>query len=254
LLLAALSLLLDVPVSSASGRVVATPPSVAAGSSVEIKVIPQPYAESEFISAIASVGAESCPSESSSPVPPDGWVIAVNAGASRPASGFVNAAPGDPIGSGILVCAYQGVIGQSATRLIGSGSLEVVAPKPGKGPPARKSRRVFLKIAGTRPKARPTAIYPSPTAGPFAKELKEWRNWGSGRTTSEGTTYYDTCRPDCIAGTHPIPGRVRLSDVQKCGNQLRYLRLHFTYFHFPKYDFSVKFNCKGEAGHTQFGR
>ncbi len=103
-------------------------------------------------------------------------------------------------------------------------------------------------------KIEPGAIYPSPTSGPFAKGLSNWHDWGTSRAYAEGTTYYDTCTPDCASGFGHTRGRVTLSAVYRCGRQLRYLRLRFVYFGAPEHNLHVGFNCKGVAKHVHIGR
>ena len=242
--------------TAASTPVVEAPATVAAGGSAEITVYPQPQSTSDFISAISTVAASSCPDGLEGFGPPPQWELAVSANAHGPAPGFVRAGA-DQAGSRILVCAYQGAIGEPDTaRLIGYTTMTVVAadaPTSGHHAKRRKKRHVFLKIQGWHLKVAPSAIYPSPTSGPFAKGLSTWHGWGTGRTYAEGTTYYDTCTPDCASGFGHTRGRVTLSAVHRCGRQLHYLRLRFVYFGALEHNLHVGFNCKGVAKHVHIG-
>ena len=104
---------------------------------------------------------------------------------------------------------------------------------------------VFLKIQHHGLVTRPLRIYPSPTNGPFAIHLNDWRHWGAARTHSTGTTYYDTCRPDCASGYHHTPGEAILSDRSRCGKQRHYRLLRFRYFGKPQHHAKIRFDCRG---------
>jgi hypothetical protein len=119
---------------------------------------------------------------------------------------------------------------------------------------AGKARHVFFRDENLpRAEARPTTISPAPTAGPYAKRLTSWQGWGSQRTSAEGTTYYDTCEPNCAEGVGSTSGEAILSGVHRCGGQLRYLRLRFVYFGAPEHNLLMTFNCQGETEHLHIG-
>jgi hypothetical protein len=119
---------------------------------------------------------------------------------------------------------------------------------------AGKARHVFFQDENlSRAEARPATISPAPTAGPYAKRLTSWQGWGLQRASAEGTTYYDTCEPNCAEGAGSTKGEAILSGVHRCGSQLRYLRLRFVYFGAPEHNLSMTLDCKGETEHLNIG-
>jgi hypothetical protein len=116
-----------------------------------------------------------------------------------------------------------------------------------KPPPVR------LKIRGHRPTVQPRAIFPTPTAGPYAIGLNVWHNWGHARTYAEGTTFYDTCRPDCASGYGKTSGRVILSAIHGCHGKRRYGKLRIVYFGASRFDVRLTLDCRGEVVHLHIG-
>jgi hypothetical protein len=118
---------------------------------------------------------------------------------------------------------------------------------------ARVRRVLFQDENLSRAEARPSTISPAPTAGPYARRLTSWRGWGSQRASAEGTTYYDTCEPNCAEGVGSTSTEAILSGVHRCGGQLRYLRLRFVYFGASEYDLLMTFDCQGRTEHLHIG-
>jgi hypothetical protein len=117
-----------------------------------------------------------------------------------------------------------------------------------------EARHVFFRDENlSRAEARPATISPAPTAGPYAKRLTSWRGWGSERASAEGTTYYDTCKPNCAEGVGSTRGEAILAGVHRCGSQLRYLRLRFVYFGAPEHNLLMTFNCQGRTERLHIG-
>jgi hypothetical protein len=139
----------------------------------------------------------------------------------------------------VLLCSCLGATG------IGGGGVARSA--------AQVRRVLFQDENLSRPEARPATISPAPTAGPYAKRLTSWQGWGSQRASAEGTTYYDTCEPDCAEGVGSTSGEAILSSVHRCGGQLRYLRLRFVYFDGSEHNLLMTFNCRGETEHLHIG-
>jgi hypothetical protein len=119
---------------------------------------------------------------------------------------------------------------------------------------ASKARHVFFQDENlSHSRAQPATISPAPTAGPYARRLTSWQGWGSQRASAEGTTYYDTCEPNCAEGVGSTKGEAILSGVHRCGSQLRYLRLRFVYFGASEHNLAMTFNCQGETEHLHIG-
>jgi hypothetical protein len=117
-----------------------------------------------------------------------------------------------------------------------------------------QARHVFFRDENlSRAATRPATISPAPTAGPYAKRLTRWQGWGSQRTSAAGTTYYDTCEPNCAEGVGSTKGEAILSGVHRCGRQLRYLQLRFVYFGAPQHNLLMTFNCQGRTEHLHIG-
>jgi len=119
-------------------------------------------------------------------------------------------------------------------------------------PIAAASRPVTFRANGGPAQVRPATLYASPTNGPFAKRL-DWSGWGKPRATATGTTYYDTCEPNCSEGYHSTSGEVILSGIHSCEGHLRYSLLRIIYFPAPEYDLRASYACDGEATHVHIG-
>jgi hypothetical protein len=127
------------------------------------------------------------------------------------------------------------------------GALALFAP-----PIAGASRAITFEANGGPAQVKPATLYASPTNGPFAKRL-QWSDWGTSRATATGTTYYDTCEPNCSAGYHSTSGEVILSGVHSCDRHLRYSLLRIIYLQAPEYDLRATYDCSGEATHVHIG-
>jgi hypothetical protein len=112
---------------------------------------------------------------------------------------------------------------------------------------------VALKIYGHPAEARPKAIYPSPTAGPYAKQLNDWHGWGENGAYAEGITYYDSCVPNCAEGYGSTEGRAIIGGIHPCDGRRRYSKLRFVYYGASEHNLRVSFNCRGEAMHVHIG-
>jgi hypothetical protein len=119
-------------------------------------------------------------------------------------------------------------------------------------PNAAASRAITFKANGGAAQVKPSTLYASPTNGPFAKRL-HWSGWGTNRATATGTTYYDTCEPNCSSGYQSTSGEVILSGVHSCGGHLRYSLLRIVYLPAPEYDLRATYACNGEATHVHIG-
>jgi hypothetical protein len=111
----------------------------------------------------------------------------------------------------------------------------------------RVSRRVTLRIpSGTKPRVRPRRVYASHASrfAPWARELRQWEDWGTRRTRSPGVLY----DPPQGSGAGTLrPGHVVLARIQRCRGNRRYRRVRFVYDAGPRNFILVVVNCRGDA-------
>lgn len=99
---------------------------------------------------------------------------------------------------------------------------------------------------------KPKTLYVSPTNGPYATDLT-WPEWGSDRVVGAGTTYYDTCEPDCSQGYGHTAGKVILSEPRDCEGQMQYTIVRLIYEGLPEHDFWGEYGCAGTAPRIHIG-
>lgn len=99
---------------------------------------------------------------------------------------------------------------------------------------------------------KPKTLYVSPTNGPYATGLA-WSGWGEPRVVATGTTYYDTCEPDCSQGYGHTAGKVVLSEPRDCEGQMQYTIVRLIYKGLPEHDFWGEYGCAGTAPRIHIG-
>lgn len=98
----------------------------------------------------------------------------------------------------------------------------------------------------------PKTLFVSPTNGPYGKDLR-WSNWGEDRALATGTTYYDTCEPDCSQGYGHTNGKVVLSELRDCEGQMQYTIIRLIYEGLPEHDFWGEYGCAGTFPRIHIG-